>query len=103
MLIVAAILAFACALLSVVVAYMIYQASQARQSHSKQLRAIQQRLAEKEADPSSPRPSSSSARKTLAVTRNSSLERTLGRIRNASTDKPNQPSNQQQSNTQQKH
>jgi hypothetical protein len=84
MLIVAAALVVVCALLTCMAAYMIFKASQSQQSHKAQLLAIQKRLAEKQANPDSPRPTSASDRETSTGMRNSQLDQIVGRIRGRS-------------------
>lgn len=85
MLIVAAVLVLICALLSCMVAYMIFKASQSQQSHKAQLLAIQKRLAEKQANPDSPRPTKASAGESHAGLRNSQLDQIVGRIHDAAS------------------
>ncbi|MFT5063252.1 MAG: hypothetical protein ACI91G_000619 [Gammaproteobacteria bacterium] len=84
MLIVAAALVVVCALLTCLVAYMIFKASQSQQSHNAQLLAIQKRLAEKQANPDSPRPAPASDRETSTSMRNSQLDQIVERIRGRS-------------------
>lgn len=73
-----------CAVLAVIVAYMIFKASQNRQSHKAQLQAIQKRLAEKEASSNSPRPTQLVGRGQLAGLRNTELDQIVDRIRKQS-------------------
>jgi hypothetical protein len=85
MLLVASVLLVICAILSCTIAYMIFKASQAQQSHKARLLAIQKRLAEKQANPDSPRPLNTSGRETPFGLRNSQLDQIVGRLHDASS------------------